>query len=197
MVNTSSPQPKPNNPTVAIIYGLSEGPLIGRQMRQALKAANFQVTNAQNADIIIAHSGGCFTIPKNYRASLIILVGVPFWPGKGILRSTIDSILPFKQNRQNHSIPNWLAIISWHALYSFRLIHNLKIWRDRRPGRLWRIKTRLVLVRNDYDAYCTPELSALPFQTKPVATIKLLGNHDNLWRNPKPYIDILKLYYEP
>jgi hypothetical protein len=55
--------------SVCIIYGLNEGAAMGRKLVRALKEAGFTITDdSAGADIILAHSGGCYLVPPTNRA---------------------------------------------------------------------------------------------------------------------------------
>ena len=70
-------------PTICLLYGFGEGPWHGRQIQPALESAGFTVTtDVRAANIILAHSAGCFDVPQDVSAARVILVGPPFWPGK-------------------------------------------------------------------------------------------------------------------
>jgi hypothetical protein len=73
--------------TVAIIHGWAGGPWLTRRFSQALAKAGFMLTkDPSKADIFFAHLAGCYRLPKRVRAKLVVLVGVPYWPDKSILR---------------------------------------------------------------------------------------------------------------
>jgi len=65
---------------VCILYGIFEGSWHGKRLRLALSNQGFGISdNSSEADIIIAHSGGCLLIPTDAKARLILLVGLPYW----------------------------------------------------------------------------------------------------------------------
>src|SRR5688572_18120710 len=67
---------------VAIIYGWAEGHWHGHRLRKELKAAGLEYSHdPANADVIIAHSGGCYMLPDNSQANLVMLVGFPYYAG--------------------------------------------------------------------------------------------------------------------
>src|SRR5688572_11114756 len=73
---------------VCILYGWAEGPAYGHRLRAALNQAGFEVTRQpKTADIIIAHSGGGFLLPVESKAKLVVLAGLPHWPGRHPLQS--------------------------------------------------------------------------------------------------------------
>src|SRR5438046_8452477 len=77
---------------IYILYGFREGPHSGRRLLPRLRAAGFEPTSdVQSADIILSHSGGCFLAPNNLAAQPpIVMVGLPYWPGKSTARSLLE-----------------------------------------------------------------------------------------------------------
>ncbi|MBC7764138.1 hypothetical protein H7Y29_00310 [Microbacteriaceae bacterium] len=61
--------------TLAIIYGLFEGPLIGKSFVAECKRRGYTIiADASKADVIVAHSGGWMFLPVNNAAKQIILI---------------------------------------------------------------------------------------------------------------------------
>jgi hypothetical protein len=74
---------------VFIAYGWPEGQWHGKQLRNDLIDCNYQITySPEEADIIIAHSAGCYLLPNSLRAKLILLIGLPNWPNKPLIKCT-------------------------------------------------------------------------------------------------------------
>lgn len=50
--------------TVAFLYGVTEGPQHSRRFRRELERAGYTITHdPAEAEIVIAHSGGCMLVP--------------------------------------------------------------------------------------------------------------------------------------
>lgn len=184
--------------SVCVLPGFAEGRHTMREFPARLESHGFTLTDdLRAAKIIIAHSGGCFVIPEHVNAKLILLVGIPYWPGKSTLRSTIDKTrLAYREHRNNHNIRRWLARQMWHVFYIGYIRQNIAIVQGRRAATIWKKRpaAQTVVVRNEQDAYCMPDLYSLPFQSKPIF-VTLPGGHDDCWQNPEPYIDLIKSYY--
>lgn len=71
--------------TVKIQYGIFGGELQGKRLRREIQKAGYAVTkNASAADIILAHSAGCFWLPSAPARQKLLLVDPPYWPAKSI-----------------------------------------------------------------------------------------------------------------
>lgn len=63
---------------VAICYGFVGGPLHAKDFRERLNRAGFNlVSDPSDAEIVIAHSAGCWLIPQNIKPKLLIYIGMP------------------------------------------------------------------------------------------------------------------------
>src|SRR5664279_3252414 len=64
--------------TYGIVYGFLGGPAQGRKLDALLEAQDLKpAAKTQEADILIAHSAGCWLIPRNAKARLVVFVGMP------------------------------------------------------------------------------------------------------------------------
>jgi hypothetical protein len=179
--------------TICILYGFGEGPRVGKRFLAALRAAGFGVTgNPATADVIIAHSGGCFLIPEHTRARQIIQVGIAWWPGRAWLsclaRKLLDDV---RSHHREGELRFWARKSLWNLAYACNLWHTLKMFRGRASGILWRYGHITTVVRPEHDHFCTPNKNKLPFTKRP-HFVGLPGYHDDLWHKPQAYIDVIK-----
>jgi len=183
-------------PTVCILYGFCEGPLEAIRFRRLLRAAGYQITTSSaTADIIIGHSGGCFLVPEHPAAKLIIQIGIPYWPGRSILKSLcLKIIADWRDHHKGGSIRFWLRKTGWNGLYFWNMVNNVRMLRGRHAGTLWRFGSVTTVVRPEKDPVCTPDASALPFTTPP-RFITIPGQHDDCWRYPQDYIALIQAEY--
>lgn len=179
--------------SVCIIHGLNEGPAMSRKLEECLRSNGFEpVQDPAQADVIFAHSGGCFLVPAINRAAKIVLVGLPYQPGRPWFASTFIKVWrEGKLYRQEHRLRQWAQKWSWHCRYAFRLRAAVKMAMNMRPSSPWNSVQPEVIVRNRHDAYAAPELHQLPFNG-PRTFISLPGEHDDCWDNPEPYVAIIK-----
>jgi hypothetical protein len=174
---------------VCIIYGWSEGHRHGAALRKALCEAGFNITTQPlTADIIIAHSIGCYFIPKQSTAKLILMVGLPHWPHKSIVRSTRQKIF-------NEAKSKWWYRKTLINVYYFFVHPNnwLQMPQTVKRQQLELPKnSNVLLIRNEYDNYLHPTLGAKLAIAHGWSYAELPGHHDDLWSNPRPYVTLIK-----
>lgn len=196
MVSTLLPTPTRSNvaPAVCILYGLCEGKRIGTPFERAARAAGFRIVrNPEVADIIVGHSGGCFAVPPISRAKLVVLIGLPHWPGKSTLRALIQKIALDARTGRGR-LPQLAHKTFWNVVYFGNFANNWRMWRGKNSGNCRHITARTVLIRNQKDTFCTPNFANLPFQTPP-ALLAVDGQHDDCWLHPERYLAIIKAYH--
>lgn len=159
---------------------------------RALEYAGYRTTrNPYEADIIIAHSGGCFLVPNDLPAQQVIMIGLTHWPGKSIVRALIEkNWADFRLHRRARNIRTWLHKFSWNLLYFWNMPHNVAMLRGRRRGDFWQAK-HVALIRNKEDSFCTPDIKSLPFVHAP-KFVELPGQHDDIWLHSERYTNIIK-----
>ena len=180
-------------PNLCIIYGFCEGPRMAGRMLRALRQAGYHVTDdPYQADVVIAHSGGCFLVPSDLPAKQVIMIGLTYWPGKSILRALIQkNVNDFRFHRRDRNQRGWLQKFRWNLVYFWNMPRNLTMLRARQRGEFWQVQ-RLTLVRNREDSFCTPDLASLPFTHRP-RFVELPGQHDDCWLHPQRYIPVIDL----
>jgi hypothetical protein len=187
-----STQTAKNRQTVAIIPGFAEGYLTGRRMRKELAKRGFDNSkDPATADVIIAHSGGCFIIPAYAAAKLIICINPPHWPGKPLRESGAEKLrVGFAASRANKAMGLFIKAQIRNIFYLWNIPRYRKMWLGIKDGSAWRLQMKVVLIRNQNDTF-SPDTDTLPFETDVIA-VEVPGGHDDCWDNPKPYIDVLE-----
>jgi hypothetical protein len=184
---------QPNKPTVAILHGFCEGPRLSAELERALATKGFALTSdAANADIIIAHSGGCWIVPPNARAQTIVLVGLTFWPGKPLAtRMTRKIIRDIATSKRQHRLKAFGAKTLQNGRYFWQMQRNVQMFRARDGRGLQTLHAqRVIVLRNRNDAFCTSDI----YNWQPLsnaAFVSLPGEHDDIWQRPKRYVDVL------
>lgn len=181
--------------TVAILHGWSEGRWHTKKLVKELEKLEFAVIkDVKKADIIIAHSLGVLEIPENVAAELIMLIGVPFWPGKKISKAFRENLR--HEAGMRHGFLWWVRRSCWATLYATRRI--FKNWRllKRRVKKEYKLpkiaKTRkVVMIRNELDSFMHPETHNLLPEAKGFKLVKIPGGHEDWWINPKRYVELL------
>lgn len=182
---------------VMIIYGLAEGSMLGRKLRKGLRNNGWKITKkVEEADAIIAHSGGIFNIPSNQDARIIIAVGMPLL----LERPIIISIL-YKFSSDLRRAYRSLFLLSktlLNIIYSIaRPLHHVKIWNGYRKRKHREITaTEFILVRNRDDIFSDSVQILHHGSHHGWSTVSLPGDHDDIWLNPDRYIKLLNVLYD-
>lgn len=186
---------------VAIIYGWAEGPWQSRQFAQAAARRGLTMTtDLSRADIIFAHSSGCYLVPEDVNARLVMLVGLPYWPGQilpsGILRKLISEL---EHHRRTNGLIWWLNKIThntWYILtrpqatYWGLTRHKEKNLPDGR-------NRTVLLVRPSDDTMHHPETADLLTKAESYESVEIPGAHDDCWLYPEPYLDLIERFERP
>jgi len=180
--------------TVAIMYGFSEGPGLANAFTDALEKAGFQViADVMQADIIVAHSGGCYLVPEDSRAGLVILLGATFWPGRPLFIRAMQKIWRDSASHwQAGQFGAWGKKLFWHSTYFWCMPRNVAMWRHQDPKTWPKLAgKRVVHIRYTDDAFCGPAIATSGLL--PNATfVNLSGQHDELWRHPEQTVAVIR-----
>lgn len=186
-----------SNPTYFISYGFLFGPLNGGRLRRRLQAAGFKpAERAETADVIIAHSGGCYLLPAAAKPKLVLYVGMPL-----VRRKTVATYL--KAEGRNLGTYLWdrhplllLHIFAGCLYYALtQLPRNLAIIQHIKATEACVYNdAQIVFVANRHDPW--PKAADLDGykRSKPWAFVSLPGCHDNIWEDPAAYVAIINHY---
>jgi hypothetical protein len=166
---------------------------MGRELVRSLEGAGFTLTrNPSDADIIFAHSGGCFLVPADTAARLVFMVGLPYWPGRPLLASAgIKVWRDWKLNRQRHTIRQWARKCVFHVRYALKFKDTIRMAINRSTHNSSSSNRHRIIVRNHYDAYCTPHVQhAIGNSCR--TFVALPGEHDDCWDNPERYLELIQ-----
>lgn len=178
---------EPRVKKVAIVYGWAEGPAIGKKLASKLTEAGFDIAkNPKEADIIIAHSGGYLLLPPNLRARLAVLIDPP-------ICSEVD--MRARQKKlliQTCLRPKYWKIRVLNLLYIFLRKNHQNNLRKLYPDYSFSDKENFVIVRNSNDQFLSAkEATTLSAQLN-ARLVELPGDHEDVWINPSPYVNLLK-----
>lgn len=182
----------------AFSYGFLGGALHSRDFRKLLHEKGYvPALSIMDADIIIAHSAGCWMVPESVSPKLLVLVGMPL--AKDKLHKTLkaankENIRAFKRNR--HLLKG--AKVGLYSAY-YGLVQpkrNKNIASDAKKNRpvaqYSSLHTVFIVNKND------PWPSAEQVQELPDvynwAFIGLAGAHDDIWEHPSHYVSIISHY---
>ncbi len=105
---------------IAVIPGIFAGNYVTRALRKALERSGHKVvSDTASADIVLAHSAGCFWLPPADPKQTVILIDPLYWPGKSVgerARSRARSNAHFRDH--NISFDAWLARNLWGTYYA-------------------------------------------------------------------------------
>lgn len=184
---------------VAIKYGIGEGDYHGRAMVRELKAAGFKVVrNAKKADVVVTHSGGCFFLPPPELNQVIVLINPPYWPGKSLVISTLQKVMiDFIDYTWDGKIGPWLFKTIVNLVHLMRyILRAVTITLHAHKQRFYQAlrDDSTIIIRNERDSFLAPDADRLLRDRagRNFQFIELPGQHDTCWRDPKPYVDIVR-----
>ncbi len=175
--------------TVYIAYGWPEGNKHSKQFRKILKDSGYQISNhSKEADIIVAHSAGCYMLPADLKAKVILLIGLPNWPNKPLIRCTNEKV------RQEIKDSYWFKKTFWHLIYAVsQPIRPLIVYKNYKRKYLPEFKnSQVILIHNRFDTFMQKEASNQLAQKRNWPLKQLDGQHDDLWQNTQSYLAIIK-----
>ena len=181
-----------------ISYGFLGGPLNARQLKKSLRKAGYVETSLDEADIVIAHSGGTYLHDLNSKPKLILLAA------PALTRSNPHEL--FKKNtrqlwrsaKDEHYLGKRL-LWSLYGIYSaFR--HPRQNYRMARRAYNMKLElpefmgAKVVFITNDDDVWPTGSPLEKLLLNRPWSFISLPGAHEHIWVHPEDYIDIINIY---
>jgi hypothetical protein len=193
-------------PRIAILYGFSEGKYMSRQLRKDLAAAGFDVVaRPENADIILAHSGGLFLVPDtlDLRDKTLVLDAPAIgYQGKSLLRPGLQKIwMDVKHSaRTLRGLRTWLVKSLFNAGYlvsaqrdSRQMLRGCRQYGATLP--LFKAR-RIVIISHHNDPWSGYIKDAEITKHDSYSFMSHHGPHDDLWSNPQEYISVIQYGYE-
>ena len=183
--------------TVAFIYGFTEGQWHGKRFRRLLRDHNYTITKeVTEADIVIAHSGGCFDVPKLKKQALLILINPPYWPERSLqvrshamTKQLIGAVRPGNQPfYHTHKTARNLTYLVRHARTNRYMMSRAKTFNLASEA----IHVNTILVRNSNDPWLTSSLDYLQSKNPNLRIVRMSGDHDDCWLHPERYINLLQ-----
>lgn len=183
--------------TYALVYGFLAGPGNGRKLRSLLEAEGLRPADkTKDADILIAHSAGCWMIPADSKARLVVFIAMPFAqddPKRTFRRANLqNTVTAFKDHRALDLLARMRFSLYYGLAQPRRNYAITKQARDPRPNIL--PDASHVFIANRQDPWVnTPQLDDLS-TSKPWAFIGMSGSHDDIWKHPDRYSPIIRHY---
>jgi hypothetical protein len=173
-----------------LVSGWSEGPWHFEQFIKALPDNIEPTDKPEAADIIVAHSSGCYSLPAAAKTARVVLIDPPYWPGKSIPSRVLKhSFIDAPKQIKRYGLHFWLALRAWNLVYACKNpSRHIKVWRA--------IKTSIniaaeskegLLIHNTEDAYCSPKIADLSGLAG-LKFIEMEGFHEDCWAYPERII---------
>ncbi|HEU4985306.1 MAG TPA: hypothetical protein VFT58_06660 [Nitrososphaera sp.] len=190
-------------PKVYIAHGFAEGPQISQRLAAALRDNGINTTkDPKEADIVVAHSSGCFEIPKTFKGKTVLLAG----PSTGFAGSSPVKVQARKVRHdfgialRNRQFGRWFLKSLWNTKYLIGIAPRVPDYTKgalKLQSKLPDVKAKtvaVILYKDDPWSWYYPRDIAK--RHPEYAFVSYTGSHDDLWTNPKDYITILKYLYE-
>lgn len=178
--------------TYAICYGLAGGSLHSRKFRRFMRQAGFVlIEDALKADIIVAHSAGCWLIEKGGRPKLVVYVGMPLTMARRQATWFQANLTDFRRAPIRSA-----KVRVVNGYYSLSQPHrNIDILRHPKIGQPVIVpKAQAVFIANHYDPWPkTPKIGNF-VRDHDWIYINMPGAHDDIWEHPARYVEIISHY---
>ncbi len=176
--------------TACIMYGFAEGPRHGRRMRQALADRGYRVVRSpRRADIVIAHSGSHLLLPTPKKPQVLLIIDASCNTGRLVIDNALRHIwYDFVHVLGNGQVQYYLWKTWWNAVYVFlRPLPALTMYQRlrREAFRPLRFAGKATITQGDDRSWYNPDIL-------PVSELVFMsGDHDDCWRNPDRYLDLI------
>lgn len=188
MARTASPK------TYAISYGLAGGPAHSRQLRKLLGAAGFRRAPLHKADIVIAHSAGCWLLPTDLKPTLVIYVGMPLAVENPRQTWSTATRLGARHSPVRHTVNNRLKNTYYQLLQPRRNIEIIRMAKHAQPVIFPGVR-QAVFIANRHDPWPGNAGFLQNFaKNADWAFVGLPGTHDDIWGRPERYVEVIKHY---
>jgi hypothetical protein len=180
-----------SNLSFAFCFGFIGGPLHARHFKRLMRLAGYEhEIDPKKADIIIAHSAGCWLIPNGCTPKIVMYIGMPLaltWPRQTFFKAR-QAVSKEGNKRLGIKLKN-----SYYALkLPRRNINIIRGARTRQPVIL--PKAVSIFIANRNDPWPVDKRLNTYLEEKAWKFINLPGSHDDLWQHSSSYIDIINYY---
>ena len=177
----------------AISYGLGGGPLHARQLERQLRRVGLRrAGRLDRADIIIAHSGGCWLIPPSAKPKLVIYIGMPLAQAAPHRTLVATSKLAFQKGGIKHRLKNMAKSMYYNLSQPGRNRDIIRRAKTAQPIVFPGVQS--VFVANRYDPWPKSEALQTYLAEQPWAFVGLSGPHDDIWHHSGRYAAIINHY---
>lgn len=178
--------------TYAICYGFAGGRLHSGHFHRLMREASFRPASKAEADILIAHSAGCWQVPTENRAKLLLYAGMPLANARPLETWRKVLIAGARRNPLKRTILLMSRNLAHSLLQPKRNLHIMRHAAHLRPIVLPDVPT--IFIANKYDLW--PQAPSLRdyIDTQDWTFISLPGGHNEIWDKPENFVTILKHY---
>ncbi len=171
---------------------------MGRALRPKLDQLGFEYTSdPAQADILIAHSAGCWEVADQNNSKLLVLIGLPLnihQPVRTLFKSGLMSFQVSASNRRLKKL-FWIRLINCHyALLeprrNYRIIKSAK----QQPTKPELQSANVLYIVNAKDPWQRVDAYKKPSKSSNYALIKMAGSHEDIWERPMIYADLINKY---
>jgi hypothetical protein len=182
-----------SKPTYAISYGLGGGPAHSRQLEHHLRQVDLlQASGFDQADIIIAHSGGCWLIPATAKPRLVIYIGMPLAQLQPRQTWLAAKKLTTKHSRRARRLTTMAKNVYYILRQPHRNVRMIRRAKTAQPVAFSDCST--VFIANRHDPWPKDEQIQAYLDHFDWAFINLPGAHDDIWEHPERYATVINHY---
>lgn len=186
MARTSS-KPK----TFAICYGFVGGPRHARHFNEMMQQEGYKLAEPSDADIIIAHSAGCWLLPASARPKLLVYIGMPLTTARKRSAWLAANASDFSHNPWRSLQVRFRNIYYW----VIQPRRNLDILLHPKIGSPIIIpKTPAVFIANHHDPWPRVDDYSGFTDKQNWAFLNMEGTHDDMWEHSELYVQIIDYY---
>jgi hypothetical protein len=180
----------------AISFGIFSGKLHGKEMRSLLSQRGYEErTDVTDADVIIAHSAGCWLIDEAANPKLV------FYIGAAINNPSFHNWAMANKNNtrafmRDRSLKGGAKILGEHIIYgTLQPKRNRDILKKSKTAVLRAYPdAQVVFIANQDDPWPNGAILEKFLDDQPWSFISLPGSHDNVWLKPETYVAIIDRY---
>lgn len=176
--------------TAYIGYGFMEGPRHGRRMRIALQNRGHNLCESPHeADLIIAHSGAHLLLPEPREAQQTLLIDASYDTGRTVIDNVFRHIwydLVHVLGRGDVRYYAWKT--GWNLVYFFTRHSEARQMYERLRMDAYtplRFGRKTIITQSDDMSWYNPDVV-------PGSVIRINLDHDDCWRHPERYLDLLE-----
>ncbi|HSX08145.1 MAG TPA: hypothetical protein VLG11_04600 [Candidatus Saccharimonadales bacterium] len=165
---------------------------------QAAQAHGWRVTSrASEADVVVAHSGGCWIVPETNATKTILLANPPCDYKGSLLHNTNRKVaLDYKAHKKAHDLGVFARKHFWNGVYFFTHVpRHLAMFKltARYKAALPSLHAQKIIVTSTKGDPWTGNISLHNIATHPgYCFLSMPDGHDDLWLHPERYLDIIE-----